>query len=109
MEEIAVIDEEEWPEDHFREELYRALVIIDDARMEYNKALAKIQVLESSSHPLLEGGGSNNPLREMPSGGGVPGSFWFWLKVGFAITLPLAILGILLAAAYFLLSHYYWI
>ena len=45
--EIACLKEGEWEEARIREEVNRALVVIDDARKEYGKAMARIEAAES--------------------------------------------------------------
>lgn len=98
LSEIRDIREERWAESEFEEELDRSLALIDNSRMVYNKAVAKIDA-ESWSRGERTGGaltaledGSRHPL----AGKG----FLFWLKVGIALTLPalvvMALLGGLL-------------
>ena len=101
--ELETIDENKWADDHFREELYKALVIVDDARMEYNKAFAKIEVLDTIKEPMTV---------EQATGikAGMPQSisdrdFTHWLKVGFAVSLPLVIMLALLAAILAVVRH----
>ena len=101
LEELEVIDEESWADDRFREELYKALVIVDDARMEYNKALAKIEVLEVGGEALLE----QAPAATASAVVEAPRSFGYWVKVGFALTLPVVILASLCLAVYLVLRH----
>lgn len=99
LDELESIDEESWEDDRFREDLYKALVIVDDARMEYNKALAKIEVLEGSDEALLEHGRQQGPTTVVNE----PRSFGYWVKVGFALTLPLVILAALGLAVFLIL------
>jgi hypothetical protein len=100
LDEIEAIDEDAWQDDRFREELYKALVIVDDARVEYNKALARIEVLEGSNEALLE----RTPAQSsMGTAVEQPTSFGYWVKVGFALTLPVVILAGLCLAVYLVL------
>lgn len=98
QEEIRSIKENEWNEARIREEVNRALVLIDDARKEYGKAMARIEAAESGA----PGGeiGSGSP--DAGPGGAEPRNFGYWVKTGFAFFLPLMafllVLGLLAAA-----------
>ncbi len=92
--EIREIREERWEESTFEEELDRSLALLENARMVYNQAVAKIDA-ESGSRgdrpagalTVLEDG-----MRHPLAGKG----FLFWLKIGVALTLPgLVALGLL--------------
>ncbi|MFH0908594.1 MAG: hypothetical protein V1929_07520 [bacterium] len=106
--EIENIDPESWPEDRIREELNRNLDLIEDARMEYNKATARIEAVkgDEKSEPtphsavLFEerGGGQD---QEKP--------FGYWLKVGVAISLPFVITVVILAIFYFVARSNGWL
>ncbi|MDZ4199753.1 MAG: hypothetical protein U1E27_10785 [Kiritimatiellia bacterium] len=89
LQEISSLDEESWPEDQVREELGKALVRVDDARIEYNKAMARIEAVlkpsaEESGTPILFDAPSTRNSEEK--------TFTDWLKIGVAVTLPLLIL-----------------
>jgi len=97
--------EEQWPSDStgYREELSKALAIVDNARKEYNKALARVDVLREGRNEGLEG----KPLLYGDMlGQSVPErSFADWLKVGFAVSLPVTVvlavlIGVLIAKLY---------
>ncbi len=100
--ELRGIHEEGWGENDFEEELDRALVVTENARMLYNKSIAKIDA-ESWQR-------GERPASTLMSRDGVDGAsiaekgFLFWLKVGVALSLPmfLALLGI--AALFFWIS-----
>lgn len=97
LNEIEHINENNWPEEEFRRELYKALVVIDDARVEYNKALAKIHALEGSGESILD----ESSMDRMPGSLDRPErSFGSWVKVGFAVSLPFWLLAILMTLAY---------
>jgi hypothetical protein len=100
LNEIEHINEQNWAEVEFRKELYKALVIIDDARVEYNKALAKIQALEGSRESILDSGS----ISKMSSANEVgERSFGTWVKIGFAVSVPFWLLAILATVAYLVL------
>ena len=95
--EIQAINDEIWPEDQIREELGKALTLIEDARMEYNKSMSKIDAVTggdkqpASSHaPVIfeEHGYAHEEER----------TFGYWLKVGVAVTIPLAVVLVVLTA-----------
>ncbi len=107
LEEIAGIDEDQWSDGEFREELYKALVIVDDARMEHNKALAKIEALDGSSDAILDR--TELAARYGREADVAEKSFGHWVKVGFAVTLPVIILLTICLAAYLVLGIAGWI
>lgn len=91
-------NEEQWPTESvgYREELAKALAVMDNARKEYNKALARVDVLRE----IRNGGPESKPLMydEMMGRVGQERSFVDWLKLGFAITLPVTlVLAVLIA------------
>lgn len=100
--EIDSIDEDQWPEDQFREELSKSLARIEDTRMEYNKALAKIEALSKEEkkslahHPMV--------LEESRVDLSEDKGFGYWLKVGFAITLPLIVTVMVVWILYYMHS-----
>ena len=104
LEELEKLDEERWPDAQFREELYKALAIVDDARMEYNKALAKIEILESGSSSIMETTRPASPDGGAFMAGITKRNFTDWLKIGFALSLPLIALVVFLALAHLLMS-----
>ncbi len=100
--EIDSIDEELWPEDQFREELSKSLAKIEDIRLEYNKALAKIEAMGSEEkkaaaahHPVLYEESRSEPAER---------GFGYWLKVGFAVSLPVILTLVILWIMYYMHS-----
>ena len=79
------IREEKWPESRYKEALDSALAQVEAAQTIYRKALARIEA--GSWHKSAEN--AVVPLQKSAAGTGMPRSFWFWLKVGVAVTLPL--------------------
>jgi len=88
LEEIQVLNEEAWPEEQVRDELGKALVVVEDARMEYNKAMAKIEAIAGGE---AKGASSNQPVifEESHLHHEPEKTFGQWLKIGLAISLPL--------------------
>jgi hypothetical protein len=89
---IEAINPKSWGAVDLPKELSKALSAVEDARVDYIKAQAKIAVEGSP---------------DVPATAGLPGSFEqdygfaeergfsYWLKSGFAFTLPLQIMGLL--------------
>ncbi len=97
--EIHGIHEERWGEAEFEEELDRSLALIENARMVYNKSVAKIDA--ESWQRGERGAGSLVPLDGGRSRGSLADKgFGFWLKVGVALALPMVLALVALAVAY---------
>lgn len=94
---IMTIDPESWPDDEVRAELGKALVVIDESRMEYNKGMTKVEALMDGDRRKTPADGS---LMSDESEGGPSRSFGFWLKAGLAFSLPLILTLLVLVAAY---------
>ena len=94
QEEIHDIDETAWEGAEFGEDLHRAVALVDNARSEYTKALAK---LDAEGLPRSSGRtGSTEPSATGLAARG----FLFWLKVGFALSLPLILILLALFGGY---------
>jgi len=84
---LESINPKGWENADFDRELSRALSAIDDARGEYTRSLPKIQL--------------DVPVEEaQESADGAGRDFLYWLKCGFAFTLPLLILAAVIAVAF---------
>ncbi|MFO7535531.1 MAG: hypothetical protein R6X19_07605 [Kiritimatiellia bacterium] len=85
-ESIRAIKEGEWDEARVREEINRAVVVIDEARKEYGKAMARLEAAESGSP-----GGGQGAAPALGAGGVAAEThgFLYWVKTGFAFFLPL--------------------
>lgn len=88
---IESFNEESWPEERIRDELHKALGLIDEARMEYNKAMARVDA-ERGSAGGGEAKGSKSAVlfEELPEAHDER-DFLHWLKVGLAVSLPLIV------------------
>ncbi len=88
QEEIRSIKEAEWSEAQVREEVNRALVVIDDSRKEYGKAMARLEAAESGS-----AGGNTGSAAAGATGAAAPEprDFLYWVRTGFAFFLPLMV------------------
>ena len=96
LDDIESIKDESWPEDRVRDELAGSLVIIEEARSEYNKAMAKIEA--SKGETAAQGAAQQAVLfEERFSSGEEEKSFSHWMKIGLAASLPLAVVMVLIA------------
>ncbi|GAB4179404.1 MAG: hypothetical protein Fur0032_20080 [Terrimicrobiaceae bacterium] len=87
---IESINPKLWGANELPKELSKAISAVDDARSDYTKALAKIAAHETAeAHAASTAGyeGDYLPIEEEKG-------FFYWLKSGFAFTLPVQILGI---------------
>lgn len=99
---IDAIDEEQWPEEQFREELGNAIARIDDIRLEFNKILGKIssaqteEQKQAAKQPVIYDDTAQPIATEK--------SFADWLKVGFAVSLPIIITLTIIWLLYYMQS-----
>jgi hypothetical protein len=101
LSELNGIDEESWPTESFQLELGKAMVQIENAARDYKRAIAKIDA--TSWHKA-------SPTKALPTPDvGVtdasPQGFLYWLKVGVAVSLPLALVLVALFMVYLLLNN----
>jgi len=88
LDKIQAVHEESWTKDNFNVELTRALTILENARMEWNAARLKFNVLSAPS--------ANSPISEATAPGGPASlfgtySFGEMCRLGFALTWPVAV------------------
>jgi len=96
LNDMRSFNEEQWSSDSgdLREELNKALVIIDNTRKEYNKDYARIEAMRESHNigliakPALQGEAAELAC--------YPRRFWDEVKTGLAFSLPLVIVLIVL-------------
>ena len=87
LRQLEAINSRSWSSSELPRELSKAISSVEDARAEYTKAQAKI-----SSEPVAAG--EANPLGGMDSDYMYEDrGFFYWLKSGFAFTLPLQALA----------------
>jgi len=96
--EIRDVSEEGWGDTDFEEELDKALALIESSRMEFSKAIAKVDA--ESWQKGGDGQAQLATLDEAGRGSIVNKGFLFWLKVGFAISLPMVLFILTLIATY---------
>jgi molecular chaperone GrpE (heat shock protein) len=89
LRELEVINSRAWSPQDLPRELSKALSSVEDARAEYIKAQAKLSVDTSSDVPEHGSSSSDSDYTYAEEQG-----FSYWLKNGFAFTLPLQIIGL---------------
>ena len=91
---LESIDPKSWNPGDLPKELSRALSTVDDARTEFSQQRSRLEA---------SGESSEMELPEVASGtAGLGGkSFVQWLQIGFAVTLPLIVFGILALLIFF--------
>ena len=89
---LESIHPKDWDNLDMTRELSKALSAVDDARAEYSKSMPKVQIEEHDSRPSREHEEDDSALQD--------GGFNYWLKAGFAFTLPLLALGLLWLVVY---------
>ena len=102
---VESLNPEQWNPQELQHDLTRALGIIEDAREEYLKAIARVQMLtgvSASPAPASASSSSANHGRETAAHrtSGLPveisrSAFRTWAFCGAAFTLPLAVIGVL--------------
>ena len=91
---LEAIEPKSWNPADLPKELSRALSTVDDARTEFSQQRSRLEAgVESSELDLPE---------VAPSSAGLAGrSFAQWVQIGFAVTLPLIVFGILALLVFF--------
>ena len=93
---IEAIDPKTWNPADLHKELSRALSAVDDARAEFSQQRSRLQASGSSDAeetlpeavPALSLGGSGRSL-------------WQWVQIGFGLSLPLIIFGVIALVLFF--------
>ena len=90
---LEAINPKSWAEDEMNRELTKALGAVDDARAEYSRSLPKISAGKdgTGADAAAPDGGY-----QMDFGPTEAKDFTYWLKAGFAFTLPLFAIGVIL-------------
>ena len=95
LELIEAIDPKSWDPADLHKELSRALSTVDDARTEYSEQRSRLQANDESAGGMV--------LPEVASAYELNGgrSFFQWMQIGIALTLPLIIFGLVALALFF--------
>src|SRR6059058_5573163 len=96
LELIEAIDPKSWDPADLHKELSRALSTVDDARTEYSEQRSRLQAAD-------ENAGVTSLPDVGPEGYELNGgrSFFQWMQIGIALTLPLIIFGLVALALFF--------
>ncbi len=97
VDEVQKINDTEWPDDSFRDELIKAVVRIDAVRKEFVKAQAAIEAVGGPPR-LFDETRIRAEVRQKDQETQAPRGFKSWMKIGFAVSLPL-IIAIVVAVA----------
>ncbi len=101
LEGVDGIRPEEWDPDDLEPAVTEALALVDHARAVFTQNRAKLRVLrgeEGEPEGAADAGAGRNVAQ--PAGGAEEGEFGTWLKRGFALNLPLVLLGIVWLVVY---------
>jgi hypothetical protein len=86
------INPKNWEGLDLNKELTKALSAVDDSRAEYNRSIPKIsQAADAEGDTIAEAAGY-----QLDYGAESSKDFVYWLKAGFAFTLPLVAVGLIL-------------
>jgi hypothetical protein len=108
QEEVSALNEEQWQDEALLEELNKALVLLENVRSDYNKAMAKIDAVRPHADTDGESLTSLAAFEQAAAPAAAAGqSFGYWLRAGLAFTLPLMTLLSLLVVIWMMFS-YYW-
>lgn len=88
---LDAINLKSWDGLELNKELTKALSAVDDARAEYARSLPKISIEKDGAAAVPEASGYQADL-----GAADAKDFTYWLKAGFAFTLPLFAIGVIL-------------
>ena len=108
LDEVEALNETEWQDENLLDELNKSLVLLENVRSDYNKAMAKIEAV----HPLAPSGAAAAARAltfDDAPGSAVNGTqgFGYWLRAGLAFTLPLMALLTVLVLVWMAFT-YYW-
>lgn len=104
LSELKAIKHETWAPGDFDAELTRALATVDAAQSAYSKGLDRVNATNWQRDDVVKSVVSGLQGERPPTG--VAHSFWGWVKVGVALTIPLAIGAILVVLVVFYLMGY---
>lgn len=97
LELIEAIDPRSWNPSDLHKELSRALSTVDDARTEYSDQRSRLQAAETATGEASLPDATAADAYKSSDGR----SFFQWLQIGFALTLPLIIFGAVALLVFF--------
>ena len=107
LDEVAALNEAEWTDDNLLDELNQSLATLEDVRSDYNQAMAKLYAVRPQG--TAGASASARPLTFDAGPGLAPESargFGYWLRAGWAFTLPLMAWLVVLLLAW--MAFEYW-
>ena len=90
LETIEAINPKLWDESDISKELTRAMASVDDARGDYSRSFPRVGAMPEPA----AGTSASEPGFTADYSGGDAKDFIGWLKIGFAFSLPLIVLGL---------------
>ena len=98
LKELRDFSEEQWPSDSttLRDELNKALAVIDNIRKEYNRSCARLEAAREMKSQ--ETSGPQLLFEGADAAAGQTRDFKDWFKIGLAVSLPVVIMLIVLIA-----------
>jgi len=87
---LESINPKAWEGLDIKAELTRALAAVDDARAEYSKSFPKVAASAAAAEDD-DGGHAYHQEQSAPAN-----DFLYWLKIGFAFSIPLIVFGLIL-------------
>ncbi|MEI6562737.1 MAG: hypothetical protein WCO42_00360 [bacterium] len=90
LDELQKINDTNWPEESFRDELNKAVVQIDAIRSDFVKAQATIEAV-GGPVILFDEQARKTSTQDEDEFETTTKGFGYWLKVGFAVSLPLVV------------------
>lgn len=91
LENIEAINPKLWDEGDIGKELTRAMASVDDARGDYSRSFPRVGAMPEPA----AGASASEPGFTADYSGGDGKDFIGWLKIGFAFSLPLIVLGLI--------------
>jgi hypothetical protein len=108
LDEVVALSEEQWEDENLLDELNQALVLLENVRSDYNKALAKIDAVMPQSGSAPSAAPLALSFEETPGAGPEnTRGFGYWLRAGLAFTLPLMVVLTVLLVAWMVFT-YFW-
>jgi len=96
--EVEELDAENWGDEIIRDEMGKALAIIEETRIEFRKSMSK---LDSMRNTMIQGDADSlnaSMNQNSPISSGHPKSFAQWIGIGFAVSLPMILFIMIMSA-----------
>ena len=108
LDEVETLNESEWADENLLDELNRALVLLENVRSDYNKSMAKIEAIHPQVPGVVAERASPLTFEDASISSSRPAQgFYYWLRAGFAFTLPL-IVAMAVLTLFWMWYSYFW-